>query len=85
MKHIPVVLLLLAACLTPSGLATDITVTTTVDEVNGNTTSIDSLKNSPGGAGISLSIGTQIVEGHGGRVGADSADGVTRVWFSLPA
>jgi signal transduction histidine kinase len=27
----------------------------------------------------------QLVEGHGGRVGAESADGVTRVWFSLPA
>ena len=38
-----------------------------------------------GGAGIGLSIVKQIVEGHGGSVGAESADGVTRVWFSLPA
>ena len=38
-----------------------------------------------GGAGIGLSIVKQLVEGHGGRVGAESADGVTRVWFSLPA
>ncbi len=37
-----------------------------------------------GGAGIGLSIVKQLVEGHGGRVGAESADGVTRVWFSLP-
>lgn len=38
-----------------------------------------------GGAGIGLSIVKQLVEGSGGRVGAESADGVTRVWFSLPA
>lgn len=37
-----------------------------------------------GGAGIGLSIVKQLVEGHGGRVGAESAGGVTRVWFSLP-
>ena len=38
-----------------------------------------------GGAGIGLSIVKQLVEGHGGRVGAESADGGNRVWFSLPA
>ena len=38
-----------------------------------------------GGAGIGLSIVKQLVEGHGGKVGAESAGGVTRVWFSLPA
>jgi signal transduction histidine kinase len=37
-----------------------------------------------GGAGIGLSIVKQLVEGHGGNVGAESAGGVTRVWFSLP-
>lgn len=37
-----------------------------------------------GGAGIGLSIVKQLVEGHGGKVGAESAGGVTRVWFSLP-
>ncbi len=37
-----------------------------------------------GGAGIGLSIVKQLVEGHGGKVGAESVGGVTRVWFSLP-
>lgn len=38
-----------------------------------------------GGAGIGLAIVKQLVEGSGGRVGAESADGVTRFWFSLPS
>jgi len=37
-----------------------------------------------GGAGIGLAIVKQLVEAGGGRVGAESADGLTRVWFSLP-
>jgi two-component system, OmpR family, sensor histidine kinase BaeS len=38
-----------------------------------------------GGAGIGLAIVKQLVESTGGRVGAESADGHTRFWFSLPA
>jgi two-component system sensor histidine kinase BaeS len=38
-----------------------------------------------GGAGIGLAIVKQLVEGSGGRVGAESRDGTTRFWFSLPA
>jgi two-component system sensor histidine kinase BaeS len=38
-----------------------------------------------GGAGIGLAIVKQLVEAGGGRVGAESADGQTRFWFSLPA
>jgi two-component system sensor histidine kinase BaeS len=38
-----------------------------------------------GGAGIGLAIVKQLVEASGGRVGADSIDGQTRFWFSLPA
>jgi len=37
-----------------------------------------------GGAGIGLAIVKQLVEGWGGRVGAESAAGWTRFWFSLP-
>jgi two-component system sensor histidine kinase BaeS len=38
-----------------------------------------------GGAGIGLAIVKQLVESTGGRVGAESRDGLTRFWFSLPA
>jgi signal transduction histidine kinase len=37
-----------------------------------------------GGAGIGLAIVKQLVEAGGGRVGAESAGGQTRFWFSLP-
>ena len=38
-----------------------------------------------GGAGIGLAIVRQIVESHGGEVGARSGDGRTEIWFRLPA
>ncbi|HYH94047.1 MAG TPA: ATP-binding protein [Candidatus Saccharimonadales bacterium] len=37
-----------------------------------------------GGAGIGLAIVKQLVEGSGGQVGAESRDGLTRFWFSVP-
>ncbi|HEX5825643.1 MAG TPA: ATP-binding protein [Candidatus Limnocylindrales bacterium] len=38
-----------------------------------------------GGAGIGLAIVKQLIEAGGGRVGAESTEGQTRFWFSLPA
>jgi len=38
-----------------------------------------------GGAGIGLAIVRQLVEAGGGTVGAESRDGLTRFWFSLPS
>ena len=38
-----------------------------------------------GGAGIGLAIVKQLVEMAGGRVGAESRDGLTTFWFTLPA
>jgi two-component system sensor histidine kinase BaeS len=37
-----------------------------------------------GGAGIGLAIVRQIVEAHGGQVGASSSAGRTQIWFRLP-
>jgi two-component system, OmpR family, sensor histidine kinase BaeS len=37
-----------------------------------------------GGAGIGLSLVQEIARAHGGSVGAESAGGLTTVWFELP-
>ncbi len=54
MKKLFIASSMLVLCLAQSGYATDITVTTTADAINGNTTSISALTGSPGPDGISL-------------------------------
>ena len=38
-----------------------------------------------GGAGLGLAIVKELIEAHGGQVGAEISGGNTRIWFTLPA
>ena len=37
-----------------------------------------------GGAGIGLSIVKELIQAHGGQIGAESGEGQTRIWLQLP-